>query len=311
MTNFSPFHNRFLIAAALVLSAAFNALAATNTKQAITMDLNVDGPPVCASASSGDVDVTLQVINIPTGVSVSLRRSNHPLPQEVTPPGARVVETTKTFTYTADPNTYDVFALIQTTADGKEKSRITWTCGFDDTVSLSVGALFTEIPYRTYKAENVPTASGVQNQLVVGDNGRWTPQGVGLLNVKLFHLDSAHQWGIYASTGPVFKFGGTPGVSSFGWFAGPSLMIRNQLALTAGMHVGEFADYPAGFTNNSPVPANFGTPTPVNRWTARFAFSITYRTTSVKKSQANGSSTTKPTMTGGGGNLASPATSNE
>ena len=274
------------------------------------MDLNVAGPPVCASASSGNVDVTLQVINIPQEDSVTLKRSTHSLPQEVAPPGAgdkaiKPTTKTQTFTYTTDPNSYDVFTLIDTTPDGKNvkiRNSINWTCGFDDTVMLSVGALFTEIPYRTYKAVNVPTSSGVQNQLVVGDNGRWTPQGVGLLNVRLFHLDTAHQWGIYASTGPVFKFGGTPGVSSFGWFAGPSLTIRNQLALTAGMHVGEFADYPAGFTNNSVVPANFGTPTAVNRWTARFAFAITYRTTSVKKSPAKGSSTTKPATTGGGNN---------
>lgn len=298
MTHLMSSHTRPLLVPAIGLFAVLS-LTAANSTQTITMDLNVDGPPACPTTGSGNTDVTLQVINIPDGDTVSLKRSNFPVPQATPPPGARAISSTKTFTYTVDPNTYDVFVLTDTKASGAS-TKINWTCGFDDTVSLSVGALFTEIPYRSYKAQNVPTASGVQNELIVGDNGRWTPQGVGLLNVRLFHLDSAHQWGIYASTGPAFKFGGTPGVSSFGWFAGPSLMIRNQLTLTPGIHIGEFADYPPGFGNNSVVPANFGTPTAVNRWTARFAFSITYRTTSVKKSAANSTSKSQTPAPSGG-----------
>ena len=295
MTNPIRFLNRLMFTATIVLLTAFNVLAASNT-QTIILDFKVDGPGGCPTVSSSNVDVTFQVINIPQQDTVSLRRDTYQVPQVVSPPGAevsRAVEPStkiQTFTYTVDPNTYDVLTLTKTMPDQKKTVSFTWTCGFDDTVSLSVGALFTEIPYRTYKAQSVPTSLGVQNQLVVGDNGRWTPQGVGLLNVRLFHLDNAHQWGIYASTGPVFKFGGTPGVSSFGWFVGPSIMIRNQFTVTPGIHIGEFADYPPGFTNNSVVPADFGTPTSVNRWTARFAFSITYRFTSVKKSTPKSSS---------------------
>jgi hypothetical protein len=48
--------------------------------------------------------------------------------------------------------------------------------------------------------------------------------------------------------------------------------------LTPGVHVGEFADFPPGFTHaGQPIPPNFGALNPVTRYTARFAFAITFR----------------------------------
>ena len=199
-----------------------------------------------------------------------------------------LLPTTQTFIYTIDSSHYYVFTLTYRDSDGTTK-KMKWKCGFDDTLSLSAGPLFTEIPYRTYTAQNVFTASGTQNLLTVGNNGHWTPQGVGLLNYKLFNWDAGTQLGLSLSTGPVFKFGGTPGVSNFGWFGGVSVSIWHRLFLTPGLHIGQFADYPPGFGNNTPVPAGFGTLTPETRWTGRFAFAITYRTNSLVKSSSGSS----------------------
>lgn len=256
---------------------------AADTTQSLTM--NLTGPPVCATTGTGITNVTLTVNNIPGGDVAELTINSYAIPApDASNLGfaAKVATTSQTFTYSQDSNHYYVFTLTDTTT----KKSLKWKCGFDDTLSLSVGTLFTEVPYRTYTAQNVPGTSGVQNLLVVSENGRWTPQGVGLLNYKLFNMDKGTQLGLSASSGPVFKFGGTPGVSNFGWFAGASVSIWHRLFLTPGIHIGEFADYPAGFGNNTVVPANFGTPTPEKRWTGRFAFSITYRTNALVKSSS-------------------------
>jgi hypothetical protein len=56
--------------------------------------------------------------------------------------------------------------------------------------------------------------------------------------------------------------------------------LYRRFYITSGVHIGEFADFPAGFNDNSQVPANFGELKPVKRWTGRFAFSISFRTAS-------------------------------
>ena len=276
---------RTLLLPILAIGFSFPFAKAADTSQILPMSWPDATTPVCATVGSGITNVTLNVI-VTNGEILTLKIDTYliPLPDA----GAaglekKVAPTTQTFTYSVDSTHYYVFTLSGMTS---HKS-FTWKCGFDDTLSLSVGTLFTEIPYRTYTPQNVPGPSGVQNLLVVSETGRWTPQGVGLLNYKLFNADKGLQLGFSASSGPVFKFGGTPGISSFGWFAGVSVSIWHRLFVTPGLHIGEFADYPAGFANNTVVPANFGTPTPEKRWTGRFAFSITYRTNSLIKSNTN------------------------
>jgi hypothetical protein len=283
MTRFFQTNTRTFLLTVLAIGFSSAPGLGADTTQSLSMPMS--GPPVCATVGTGITNVTLTVIGIPPGHIVTLAVDSYAIPAADAKNlgfADKALATTQTFTYPEDNTHYYVFTLTDTATNKSLK----WKCGFDDTLSLSVGTLFTEIPYRTYTPQNVPGAMGVQNLLVVSENGRWTPQGVGLLNYKLFNMDKGLQLGLSASSGPVFKFGGTPGVSSFGWFAGASVSIWHRLFLTPGLHVGEFADYPAGFGNNTVVPANFGTPTPEKRWTGRFAFSITYRTNSLVKSSS-------------------------
>ena len=131
-----------------------------------------------------------------------------------------------------------------------------------------------------------PQPAGTQNVLVVNGKSGWTPQGLALLNYKLYVFDWGPQPGFAISTGPAFKFGGTPGVSNFGWFAGVSVSIWRRLFITPGMQLGQFADFPAGFTNGSVIPAGFGQLTPLTRWTGHFAIGITFQTNSFVRSNS-------------------------
>jgi len=50
--------------------------------------------------------------------------------------------------------------------------------------------------------------------------------------------------------------------------------------------MGEFADFPAGLEPGTIIPANFGTLTPLKRWTIKPAFGVSYQTA---KFQTSGS----------------------
>jgi hypothetical protein len=63
--------------------------------------------------------------------------------------------------------------------------------------------------------------------------------------------------------------------------------LYRSFFLTPGIHIGQFADYPAGFHQGSVIPSGFGSLTPVTRNTAHFAIGITFKTTSFKKSSQN------------------------
>jgi hypothetical protein len=209
-------------------------------------------------------------------------------------------QSTISFPYQIDNTHYYVFTI-------REKSRyngkltdamLTWKCGLEDILTLSVGVMATTLPYRTYVSQSVPNGSSTQNVLVVNGASGWTPQGLALLNYKLFVLDSGPQPGFAFSTGPAFKFGGTPGVSDFGWFAGISLSLWRRLFITPGIQLGQFADFPAGFSRGSVIPANFGTLTPVTRWSGHFALGITFQTNSFVKSNAGTPATSPPAKPG-------------
>jgi hypothetical protein len=76
--------------------------------------------------------------------------------------------------------------------------------------------------------------------------------------------------GLAISAGPAIRFGSKSDLATLGFFTGPSLHLHRRFFVTAGVHIGEFADFPAGFINNSQVPANFGELKPVKRWTGTF-----------------------------------------
>jgi hypothetical protein len=129
--------------------------------------------------------------------------------------------------------------------------------------------------------------------LTVNDASGPQIQLAALLNYRI-PLPSSWQWtkgwnttdtaGISISTGPVFRLAGSnSGTSSFGYFGGVSLHLWQRFFITPGVHLGEFADFPAGFGPGSVIPPNFGTLTPVKRWTARFAIGLTFKAADLSK----------------------------
>jgi hypothetical protein len=104
--------------------------------------------------------------------------------------------------------------------------------------------------------------------------------------VVLFNYHDPFAWplnrrnfGLTLSAGPVYDISqGKADTSRLGVFTGLSVHLWNRLFVTPGVHFGEFADFPQGFhAAGEPVPANFGTPTPVTRWTGHFAIAITFK----------------------------------
>lgn len=195
-----------------------------------------------------------------------------------------------------------------------------WTCGEDTTLILSAGALFTRLQNRTYRSVRVPSAGeAASNVLAVqGGNSSFTPLGTALFNFKIPTRVFPYWSGLSISTGPVFRFGGSPEVSSFGYFAGVSANVWHGLYITPGFQLGEFADYPAGFTNGQAIPANFGTLEPTKRWSWRFAFAITYRVKSFDSKKpaaaatapaAAAATSTGGTQGGSGGSAGNPPVS--
>jgi hypothetical protein len=108
-----------------------------------------------------------------------------------------------------------------------------------------------------------------------------TPGLVGQLN---YHdpfdwFGNTPNFGFAISAGPTIGVtNGKADTSVFGVFGGISVHLYKRFFITPGFHVGEFADYPSGFTHPSQtVPPNFGSLTPTKRYTARFAVTVTFR----------------------------------
>jgi hypothetical protein len=144
-------------------------------------------------------------------------------------------------------------------------------------LTLSAGALFSEVQNRSYAVRAIPNGTGTNNVLAVDGLSRFSPTAAALLNYEIPKADW-EPFGFAVSTGPVFRLGGKSDASSFGYFAGISAHLFHRFYVTPGFHLGEFADFPAGFTQpNQVVPSGLGTPTPVKRWTWRFGFALTYK----------------------------------
>jgi hypothetical protein len=148
-------------------------------------------------------------------------------------------------------------------------------------LTSSAGFLTTELSTRSYTSATAPNPGGsasTQNVLRVDYGSRLRPALVVLLNGNLPKLNT-HNWGLSFSAGPVFDIAnGKADTSHFGLFAGPSIRLTPYIYITAGEHIGEFADFPTGFSYpGQTIPANTGTPTPTKRYTARFAFAITFK----------------------------------
>ena len=144
-------------------------------------------------------------------------------------------------------------------------------------LNLSAGALFSEIQNRSYAVRTVPSGTGTANVLSVDGISRFSPTAIALLNYEIPRLDW-ERFGFAVSTGPVFRLGSKSDTSSFGYFAGLSMHLFHRFYVTPGYHLGEYADFPAGFSQpNQVVPTGFATPIPIKRWTWRFGFALSYK----------------------------------
>lgn len=160
-----------------------------------------------------------------------------------------------------------------------------------DILTFSAGPLFTEIQNPTYNSR--PNPNGAGQVLSIENGGQFRPTGVGLLNYNWPALNNGWlldpiRLGI--STGPVFQ-SSQNSASVFGWFVGGSVSIYKYLVLSAGEHFGQFAGPPFGLSNGQPIPPNYGNLTASLRYTARFAFGITFRTNDISKAFKGGTQT--------------------
>jgi hypothetical protein len=156
-----------------------------------------------------------------------------------------------------------------------------------DQFTVGGGVLLSEIQARAYTSVALPNQTG--QFLSVSGTGKFHPTLVGLTSFNFPFEPLGHKWSsrlgdarLGISVGPVVQ-GTKSDVSSFGWFAGPTVSFLRRLYISPGVHIGEFADYPAGFTKGQQIPANFGTITPVKRWTTRFGIAITIKGWDVSK----------------------------
>jgi hypothetical protein len=170
-----------------------------------------------------------------------------------------------------------------------------------DEVTASGGIVLTEIQNRTYTSAPLPNQTG--QFLAVGDTGKFRPAFLALTNFNLPVEPLGHKLSAKAgdirlglSIGPVIQ-NTKSDVSSFGWFFGGTISFLHRLYVTPGVHVGEFADFPLGFTANQQIPANFGTLTPVKRWTSRFAVALTIKGWDISKAIKGGTDTPTTTPT--------------
>ena len=149
-----------------------------------------------------------------------------------------------------------------------------------DLISTSGGFLFSELGSRSYVRQSVP--NGTDAVLGVNGGGRVSSLLTALLNVQIPYLGDLREGklGLALSLGPALQLNsGSSGVSKVGMFTGLSLHFWKYVYLTGGAHIGDFADFPAGFTHaGQDIPSSFtGNLTPTTRTTARFAFGVTFR----------------------------------
>ncbi len=172
-------------------------------------------------------------------------------------------------------------------------------------LSTSGGFLFSELSNRTYERRLVPNSTNAV--LVVNNSGPVRTILTALINVKIpcgwVHFPCSQRedtWGWALSIGPALQLSGGSNVTKLGLFGGVSVHLWKYLFLTPGVHVGDFADFPAGFTQNrQAIPASFtGNLDPVTRISVRFAFGITFKGFNIPTGSNTAQGTVKPASAG-------------
>ena len=182
-----------------------------------------------------------------------------------------------------DPNNgYDV--IVKELYEGQQTVAASKTYHLGpghNAITASAGFLLTQLPARTYSSVTAPNpANPSTTQNVLGVNyGQGTRVALtALLNYNL-PFASQKEFGMALSVGPVYDISaGKADTSHFGLFGGVSMRLSKWMYVTPGVHIGEFADFPQGFTRTGQViPAGNGTPVGVKRYTTRFAMAVTFK----------------------------------
>jgi hypothetical protein len=173
-------------------------------------------------------------------------------------------------------------------------------------LSVSGGFLFSELQSRTYTRANVPGMA--DSVLQVNGAGKVNSLLTALVNVKIPCFwpsqpklppctPNSDTWGWMFSIGPAFQLGSNNQTTRVGLFTGISLHFWKYMYLTSGVHVGDFADFPQGFTHSGQdIPSSFtGALTPQTRPSARFAIGITFKGFNIPtgSSKSSGQATTQ------------------
>lgn len=156
----------------------------------------------------------------------------------------------------------------------------TETLKFTSVLRLSAGVLFSQVQQRSYLSRTIPSTSGTGTTNVLGVDGdsTLTPYLVGLLNYRL-PIPEVKNFDLWLASGPTLRITNSGSNSSaFGFFGGVSISLWSRFFLTPGVHFAQFAGVPAGLSVGGTIPANFGQLQSINRWTARFGFSVTFKT---------------------------------
>jgi hypothetical protein len=154
----------------------------------------------------------------------------------------------------------------------------------NNAVTLSAGIGLTWLQSRSYTATTVPdpatSASATKSVLVVGDTGAPRPVLLALLNYHLLSLSK--DFTLAVSAGPVLQTGGKSDLATLGAFAGLSFSLMHNLYTTPGVHIGQYANPPAGLAAGQTIPSGLGNITPVKSYEPNFALGITFRSNRLK-----------------------------
>ena len=174
-------------------------------------------------------------------------------------------------------------------------------CQVSSPLTLSAGTLISTLRVQSFHTVQVPkvdpetglASDETYSALALDGGSSVSPHVMALLNYKIPVLRNK-PYGFSVSSGPVFRLAAATDASAVGYFGGISVNLWGRFFLTPGVHIGEFSDFPIGFTEGSFVPPNFGALTPTKRWTGRFGIGLTYRTNVFRGSGEKGTVNNPP-----------------
>ena len=174
-------------------------------------------------------------------------------------------------------------------------------CQVSSPLTLSAGTLISTLRVQSFRTVQVPkvdpetglASDDTSSTLSLDGGSSVSPHAMALLNYKIPVLRDK-PYGFSVSSGPVFRLAGATDASAVGYFGGISVNLWDRFFLTPGVHIGEFSDFPIGFTEGSFVPPNFGALTPTKRWTGRFGVGLTYRTNAFRGAGEKGTANNPP-----------------